>query len=254
MINMRENSSFDVEGTKKKIRNFLRQEISKRPELVKRWNEVMEGDVDSYDDYGELTYIESIFKNYKDNHKIEYEPDTNTFNFFIPLNCKRIDEYRDWSTRDAIAEEMQEEGKKYFGTEAFKCSYGGVDGWIDSFKFELRFGNSYLTPKRKLNQVIKLFVSDLGNLVYQYDTQYDKGKTARVYIYNKTSEWGGPRIYSIWWEINGTNKSDPSNEEMSFTFNLNNEEFYSRIDSTTTVKGLEKEMNDYFFKKSREEY
>lgn len=41
---MRENS-FDIEGTKRKIRNFLRQEISKRPEMVERWNAIMNDDV-----------------------------------------------------------------------------------------------------------------------------------------------------------------------------------------------------------------
>lgn len=250
MINMRENS-FDIESTKKKIRNFLRQEISKRPEMVERWNAIMNDDVDKYDDYKDLAFIEKIFKNYKGKFSgIQYEPDINSFKFFLPLEINY-----DWEEAKYMAKEMEEDAKKYFGIQNVECHYLNDDSSHSRrfFYFTLRFGNSYLTPKRKANGIIKELLKDYGNLIGSVDSSikewndktrsYDKEVPIKVYIYEKRG-YREPIISNIWWTITSEKAQSGISLKLYVHINDNYAEVY--IENDTTISEALKEIRDTF--------
>ncbi len=251
MINMKESNSFDIEGTRKKIRNFLRQEISKRPEMVEKWNAVMSGDVDKYDDYGDLALIEKVFKNYKGKFSgIEYEPDTNTFEFYLPLNMKGT---YDWDEGRDISDEMEEEAKKYFGIQNISCNYDNLSNGKRLFHFTLRFGNSYLTPKRKIQQALNILLKDYGTLITSYDgtkegwSSKDQKIPVKVYIYN-SNRYDGPRPVAIWWEIDAPKREEIKRgnayDEAEFSFHRNDCKAYVKVTEKTTVKEIITEIKE----------
>lgn len=248
MINMRENK-FDVEGMKKKIRNFLRTQISKRPELVERWNEIMNSNVEDHDDYGDLAHIEKIFKNYRDFNNnamgIQYEPDTNSFTFYIPLKLDRI--YEDWGVRDEIKKEIDEDGKKYFETENFNCYWSRMNSSDSTFFCKVNFGNSYLTPKRKINQALQQILKSFGTEVTSYESfiegfnpktkNYDLKTPVTVHIYDNTIH-SGPHTTAVWWEIH--QQEDYGNKVNAYSCNLwcNNTKYWFEATEESVVKKI----------------
>jgi len=255
MINMRENK-FDVEGMKKKIRNFLRMQISKRPELVERWNEIMNSNVEDHDDYGDLAHIEKIFRDYRDFHNkamgIEYEPDINQFIFYIPLRLNNI--YEDWGVRDEIAKEITEDGKKYFGTDSFECYWSRINASDNSFFCKVRFGNTYLTPKRKVNQILQTLLKEYGQEVTSYESykevwndetkKYDKHIPVICHVFDKPS-YAGPSPKVVWWDIEQSKGYDGKlQNKYTGYFHCNDSRYYLEVDENTIVNKVIKEIHE----------
>lgn len=160
--------AFDVEGTKKKIRNFVRKVVREHPEMLSHWNELMDSDIDTHDDYGEVQLIQDMFKPYGGRNEMSFEKETNSFSFIIPLFTKQL--YPDYDDRMEVKEEIGKAAKEFFGTEDIEAYSEEVWNGKYCFAIKVSFGNSYMTPKRIFQAVIKKRIADLGTLAVSYDS------------------------------------------------------------------------------------
>lgn len=173
--------AFDVEGTKKKIRNFVRKVVREHPEMLERWNSIMDKDVDSHGDYEELELIHDMFKPYGGKQEIQFEKELNQFTFIIPLFSEEC--YSDYDERHEVREEIGEEAKAFFGAEVEAFS---KQVWRDKycFAFKVTYGNAYMTPKRVIQTAMKERFKVFGTPITSFDTYITQQnpKNYREYI------------------------------------------------------------------------
>lgn len=163
------NEAFDTEGTKKKIRNFIRKVVREHPEMLERWNAVMEADIDSHDDYGELQMIHTMFKDYGSADKeIKFEKDTNSFEFIIPLSIH--DCYPDYQDINDLEKELQEAAKEYFGVQEVECRTVSFFSSLSTLSIKIWYGNASRTPAKILKSVGQRALKRLGTVVAETDT------------------------------------------------------------------------------------